>query len=61
VILRAKHKPEIPMDEIEKWNAAGAGEESYHSVIEDRSNSRKVLFRSQVNDQLVNELIDWLV
>ena len=50
VILRAKHKPEIPTDEIEKWSAAGAGETSHHAVVDDHSYSRKVLFRSQVND-----------
>lgn len=49
VILRAKHKPEIPTDEIQKWNAADAGEKSHHAVVDDLSYSRKVLFRSQVN------------
>lgn len=50
VILRANGKPEIPLDEIEKWNAAGAEEKVYTDGISDTSYSSKVLFRSQVND-----------
>jgi pimeloyl-ACP methyl ester carboxylesterase len=50
VILRANHKPEIPLSEIEKWTAAGEQERVYPDAIDDATYSRKVLFRSQVKD-----------
>ena len=49
VILRAKSKVEISLDEIKKWTDAGADERVYSAAIEDSSYSRKVLFRSQAD------------
>ena len=49
VILRAKGDAEIPIDEINKWTAAGAEERNHSAAIEDASYSRKVLFRSQAD------------
>lgn len=49
VILRANRKPEIPLDEIKKWTDAGASEQEFPAVIDDASYTRKILFRSQVN------------
>lgn len=49
VILRAKGNAEIPIDEINKWTAAGAEERNHSAAIEDASYSRKVLFRSQAD------------
>jgi hypothetical protein len=50
VILRAKHKPEIPSGEITKWTATGLEEKEYPAVINDDSYSRKILFRSQIDN-----------
>ena len=49
VILRAKSKAEIPLDEIKKWTDAGAEERVYSDAIDDSSYSRKVLFRAQAD------------